>query len=157
MYDLKAVIGGAELLQGVAGNLVGVRPVPLRQGLSLIPLTNELFDTVSDGSTTGPLGFWRLPGGSDRVLATWSESGALAYVEAEYFGGVGEQRAAVWAGGQLVLGPVQVAEGEPFPAAGSPISQALRRLGVRAEDTVDEFTAVGLQQHRHSRDWLSSL
>jgi hypothetical protein len=31
------------------------------------------------------------------VLATLSAASPVAYVEAEYFGGVGQQRAAVWA------------------------------------------------------------
>jgi hypothetical protein len=68
---------------------------------------------------------------------------------------VGEQRAAVWADGGLVLGPLGVAEGERFPAAGSPISQALRRLGATAPDGEDEFSAVGLGRHRGSEAWIS--
>src|SRR5258708_22051255 len=84
-----------------------------------MPMTDELFDAVTDGSSDA-LGFWRLPGGFDRVLAGWSAGGPVAYVEAEYFGGTGTQRAVVWAGGVLVLGPLQNAEDEPFPAEGSP-------------------------------------
>ncbi|MFJ6524686.1 hypothetical protein ACIQMZ_05365 [Streptomyces longwoodensis] len=91
-----------------------------------------------------------MPGGFDRVLAGWSAGGPVAYVEAEYFGGVGEQRAAVWEGGALVLGPLQAEEGRPFPPAGSPVSRALRRLGVAARAGEDEFSAVGLHRHRTS-------
>uniref|UniRef100_A0AAU2VFF7 Uncharacterized protein n=1 Tax=Streptomyces sp. NBC_00003 TaxID=2903608 RepID=A0AAU2VFF7_9ACTN len=61
-----------------------------------MPMTDEVFDAVTDGSTGAELGFWRLPGGFDGLLARWSAAGPLAYAEAEYFGGVGEQRAAVW-------------------------------------------------------------
>ncbi|MFF8934466.1 hypothetical protein ACF08O_06930 [Streptomyces paradoxus] len=79
----------------------------------------------------------------------------MAYVEAEYFGGVGEQRAAVCDGGTIAIAPLHVNEGEPFPPTGSPISQALRRLGVVASGGEDEFSAVRLHRHRHSEAWIS--
>ncbi|WP_369166738.1 hypothetical protein AB5J49_02090 [Streptomyces sp. R28] len=118
-------------------------------------MTDELFDAVTDGSSAGPLGFWRLPGSFDRLLADWSAAGPVAYVEAEYLGGVGEQQAAVWDDGTVVLGPVRVEEGRRFPAAGSPISQALRRLGVVASAGEDEFSAVGLGRHRDREAWIA--
>jgi hypothetical protein len=153
-YELQAVIGGSELLRARVGGLPAARWGVLRQGLAILAITDDLFDGVTGGS--GPaLGFWRLPGGLKRVLASWSREGPLAYVEAEFFGGVGMQRAAVWAGGGLVWGPLGVEEDEPFPAAGSPISQALRRLGVQRGDAEDEFAAVGLHQHRHTADWIA--
>jgi hypothetical protein len=76
---------------------------------------------------------WRLPGGFDKHLANWSAAGDLvAHVAAEYFGGVGEQHAAVCANGALALGPLHIAEEQPLDPDGSPISQALRRLGAAA-------------------------
>jgi hypothetical protein len=77
-------------------------------------------------------------------------------VEAEYFGGVGEQRAAVWADGSLALGPLDEPEMKRFSRASSPISQALRRLGARKSLGEDEFKAVGLDRHRNNEDWISS-
>ncbi|MFF7976861.1 hypothetical protein [Streptomyces sp. NPDC007905] len=94
-YELQAVIAGDELLGAASRDIPGARLAPLRQGLSLMPMTDEVFDAVTDGSTLGALGFWRLPGGFERLLAQWSAAGPVAYVEAEAFGGVGEQRAAV--------------------------------------------------------------
>ncbi|GAB1333372.1 hypothetical protein [Streptomyces sennicomposti] len=153
-YDLQAVIAGGEALRGVARDLPAARLASLEQGLSLMPMTRALFDSVADGSWAGALGFWRLPEGFEKTLAAWSAGGPVAYVEAEYFGGVGEQRAAVWDGGSLVLGPLYVEERQPFPPAGSPISQALRRLGVVASAGQDEFSAVGLDRHRHGEAWI---
>lgn len=131
-YVLRAVIAGDALLRPVAGGRVAA----LRQGLSLMPVEQDPGEECPSE--------W----------AAWSAAGPVAFVEAEYFGGMGEQLARVWDRGALVLGPLRVEEGEPFPADGSPISQALRRLGARAEygrDEYgrDEFSAVGLDRHRY--------
>ncbi|MFF3139869.1 hypothetical protein [Streptomyces mirabilis] len=153
-YELQAVIAKDEVLRGASRDLPAAQVASIGQGLSLIPMTDQLFDAATDG-TEGPPGFWRLPGGFDKRLADWSAAGAVAYVEAEYFGGVGEQHAAVWADGAVVLGPLHVLEGQPFGSAGSPISQALRRLGVVADAATDEFATVELDRHRHSEDWIA--
>lgn len=152
-YDLQAVLGGA-VLRTASQELPAARLASIGQGLSLMPMTDDLFDALADGSGEDALGFWRLPGGFADTLAEWSTAGPVAYVEAEYFGGVGEQTAAVWDGGALVLGPLHEPEGQPSPPAGSPISQALRRLGVVAGAGEDEFTAAGLGRHRDVEGWL---
>ncbi|OIJ66102.1 hypothetical protein [Streptomyces mangrovisoli] len=152
-YELHAVIAEGEALRGAARHLPAARPASIGQGLSLMPVTDALSGSVADGSGAGALGFWRLPAGFEKTLAAWSAGGPVAYVEAEYFGGVGEQRAAVWDDGTLALGPLHVEEGQPFPPAGSPISQALRRLGAVANPGEDEFSAVGLDRHRQGEAW----
>ncbi|MEU8412035.1 hypothetical protein AB0C24_04570 [Amycolatopsis japonica] len=136
MYCLRAVIVTESARRRVLDSLEGARLVALGQNLSLMPVTETRFDT-------GP-------------LAECSEHGAVAYVEAEYFGGAGTQFAQVWEGGETVLGPLHVDEDEPDPADGSPISQALRRLGALKGDHFDEFDAVGLGRHRDTDDWLSA-
>ncbi|MCX5402309.1 hypothetical protein [Streptomyces sp. NBC_00102] len=155
-YQLQAVIAGDEVVRTVSREVPGSRVAPLGQGLSLMPMSAEVFDAVTDGSDREDLGFWLLPGGFDTLLARWSAGGPIAYVEAEYFGGVGEQRAAVWADGSLALGPLAEPVKTLFPQAVSPISQALRRLGARATLGEDEFKAVGLDRHRTNEDWISS-
>jgi hypothetical protein len=154
-YVLQAVIAESEVLRGASREVPAARVASLGQGFSLMPMTDELFDAVTDGSAADPLGFWRLPGGFDRRLADWSTAGPVAYVEAEYFGGVGEQQAAVWADGAVVLGPLRLPEGQPFGPAGTPIEQALRRLGVVADAATDEFSAVGLGRHRDVEKWIA--
>ncbi len=155
-YELQAVIAADELLHRASREIPGARVAPLRQGLSLIPMTDEVFDAVTDGSDGGDLGFWKLPGRFETLLAQWSSAGPVAYVEAEYFGGIGEQRAAVWSDGSLTLGPLDEPEKKRFSRAVSPISQALRRLGARKSLGEDEFSAVGLDRHRNNEDWITS-
>ncbi|QNP67803.1 hypothetical protein [Streptomyces genisteinicus] len=155
-YALEAVVARDEVVRAVSREVPGSHVVPLGQGLSLMPMTDEVFDAVTDGSERRDLGFWRLPGGFGTVLAQWSGTGPIAYVEAEFFGGVGEQRAAVWAGGSLVLGPLGELAGTPSSDAVSPVSQALRRLGARRGLHGDEFEAVGLDRHRSNDDWIAA-
>jgi hypothetical protein len=154
-YDLKAVIAEEESLRRAARDLPAARTASLGQGLALMPLTHALFESVAHGGGGGALGFSRLPEPFAKTVAAWSAGGPVAYVEAEYFGGVGEQRAAVWDGGAVVLGPLRVEEGESFPPDGGPVSRALRRLGVVAGPGEDEFSAVGLERHRHGGAWIA--
>ncbi|WP_097943867.1 hypothetical protein [Streptomyces sp. ms115] len=163
-YDVQAVIAGDEVLRIASRELPGSAVVRLGQGLSMMPMTDELFDAVTDGSGAGDLGFWRLPGGFDALLARWSAAGPIAYVEAEHFGGVGRQRAAVWADGSLALGPLGLLGplrplDEPTKQRGSqavsPASQALRRLGAQRDVGKDEFESVGLNRHRTNEDWIA--
>ncbi|MEU2585238.1 hypothetical protein ABZ612_20210 [Streptomyces avermitilis] len=129
--------------------------VPLGQHLWLLPMTDALFDTVTAAGAPELNGFRKAPTDCDRLLTACSETGPVAYIEADYFGGVGAQTAQVWDGGKTVLGPLLLAEGEPSPTTSTPISQALRRLGAAKGNHVDEFAAVGLGRHRDTDDWLS--
>ncbi|MGA5508105.1 ANTAR domain-containing protein [Streptomyces umbrinus] len=149
--ELVNTIQGAEMpesfRQQVASAVTRLRPVAdTDDGPALRTATNVI---------EGPLGSWRLPGGFGEGLADWSTAGVPAHAEAEYFDGVGEQHAAVWSDGAVVLGPLHVPEGQPFGSAASPISQALRRLGVAANAATEEFTTVGLDRYQHSKDWIA--
>ncbi|MFI9548730.1 hypothetical protein ACIHAR_33235 [Streptomyces sp. NPDC052016] len=153
-YELRAVIAGDDVLRGVVRELPAARSAPLGAG-SVAAAGDERPPRRRRRRHDTPAGFRWLPAGFDARLVAWSAAGPVAFVEAEYFGGVGEQRTAVWAGGALVLGPLAVGEGERLPVGGSPISQALRRLGAVARDGGDEFSAVGLGRHRRSGRWIS--
>ncbi|TYR64162.1 hypothetical protein [Streptomyces parvus] len=153
-YDVQAVIAGDEVLRIASRELPRSAVVRLGQGLSMMPMTDELFDAVTDGSGPGDLGFWRLPGGFEALLARWSTAGPIAYVEADHFGGVGRQRAAVWADGWLALGPLEEPAKQQLSQAVSPVSQALRRLGAQRDVGKDEFESVGLNRHRTNEDWI---
>jgi hypothetical protein len=84
-----------------------------------------------------------------------SATSPVAYVDAEYFGGVGRQRPAVWAYGSLALGTLTEGDGEDesAPSLRSPISPTLAFLGAVRGDHYDEFDTVGLNRHRKTNDW----
>ncbi|MFC4463849.1 hypothetical protein ACFPH6_04570 [Streptomyces xiangluensis] len=154
-YDLKAVVAGSGLLTAVTAELPSARIARLRHGLALIPMTDALLVAPGEGSQIRRTGFWNLTAAFDQLLAEWSKTGPVAYVEAEYFGGVGEENAAVWRDGSVVLGPLHLLEGETAPVEGTPICRVLRELGVTAGAAQDEFTIVGLGDHRDGEGWLS--
>ena len=154
-YGLKAVVAAGGLLAAATVDLPGARVVDLRHGLAIMPMTDALLTGFAGESKLRRTDFWNLPAGFDELLAEWSKTGPVAYIESEYFGGVGEENSAVWRDGNMALGPLHLVEGEAAPAAGTPVCQALRELGVRAGETEDEFTIVGLGDHRDGMDWLS--
>jgi hypothetical protein len=157
-YELRGIIAPARALRPLRAFVNGV-VVDLGQGLGLVPMTPALFDEIRRGDEAGlrfaPARLF--PPRLDLLLAAWSVDDPLAYVEADYFGGIGSQFAVAWHGGALVLGPLVLTEDEPWPAPGwSPISQALRHLGVSVGRHYDEFDAIGLGRHRSAQDWISA-
>jgi hypothetical protein len=153
-YQLQAVIASAELLRRLTAGQTGMHVVELNQDFALMPMTGELYDrvVVLGGERYG---FWFLPAGFGDTLAAWSVRGPVVYAEAEFFGGIGMQRAAVWDNGRLAFGPLYNGEDERFAPEGSPISQALRYMGADRDRCFDEFDAVGLNRHRHIEGWLA--
>ncbi|MFD8701725.1 hypothetical protein ACFV1W_03745 [Kitasatospora sp. NPDC059648] len=159
-YELQALVGMLELMAVAAAEVPAARVVPLAQGLALIPVTAAVLSALQGDAAVhkpgGGAGFGWHSDGFELRLAAWSKAGPIACVEAEYFGGVGTQRAAVWSDGRVVLGPLTSDESEPWPAEGTPISRALRWLGGYVEPgRVDEFGSVGLGAHRSTAGWAT--
>jgi hypothetical protein len=151
MYELQAVIGSNDSFRAGTDHLKRRRVVELAGGLSLIPVTDELRAELG-ASGVGPRtwGFEGLSAGVEDLVVLLSARSPVAYVEAEYFGGVGSQAAAVFESGQLILGPLF----EKDVTGKSPISRVLHTLGIHAAVGLDEFDTVGLGRHRSTRGWL---
>ena len=153
-YELRAVIGTTEVL-GAVCETVKLDMVSLTLDLSLIAWTDEDFDRLRpspevDHSSSARYCHPRLVDEMTRA----SNIGPLAYVEADYFGGHEEQTAIIFDSGQVQwTSPPGDAKSAAWP--NSPISQALRMLGVVAHPEKDEFDTVGLGRHRHTEAWLS--
>jgi hypothetical protein len=145
-YSIRAFIGSTDaLLPLAAAYPVAVR-VPLAQGLCLIPLTDELYDSIVNevgSARIAPFAFLTTQLEQQVLLRVGLV--AVGYLEAEYFGGHGQQAALCWQNGQRqVWGPRQGA-----------INALLAQLGVvTTRRRQDAFEAVGLSQHRYTEDWL---
>jgi hypothetical protein len=123
-YTLEAFLARSSVAADLAQAIASVA-VPLDQGVALVPLRE-------DGD----------PENAARRAARLSDAGPVAWVEAEYFGGVGEQHAVVWRHGV----------GEEVGT----INAALQALGVRRSGDHDEFDTLGLGRYRATADWITT-
>ncbi len=81
-----------------------------------------------------------------------SRLAAVAYVETEYFGGMGTQAAATYiAGVPTVAGRHTNETGVETDSLA--INEALAAIGVRRKGQMDEFDTIGLGRYRHTEDW----
>jgi hypothetical protein len=150
-YTLQAIISKIKVLEEAKQQFVQARIVPLKQGLGLIPMTDQLIDEMYS-LRLPPAN--QVPEGPEETsspeLAQFaqyaSQWGVVALVEAEIWAGEGEQAASVWLNQQVI--------GGPWLAERGPINQALRQLGVDKGNHYDEFDAVGLGLHRSNDEWL---
>lgn len=159
-YVLRGLLVEHARAERVAAALRGTRPIRLDRGLALVPLPRETLIELGepDEQPYALLDGESLPEGLVSLLKESSVQGAVAYVEAEFFGGTGQQGSAVWEHGSLALGPiVDPADTEPAPPLREcAINRALRHLGIDVDPrAVDEFDTVGLGRHRDTDDWLS--
>jgi len=147
-YYLSAFIGRGENLNRIRDSYNEAIIVELSQGVSLIPLTEELFDEINNFEASGNiLSFEYLTPNIERQILKIAQEGVLAYVEADYFGGEGGQTGIMWKDGKR---SVEYKYGQGV------INAALRSLAVICEDKKDEFDTLGLGRHRHTREWAES-
>ncbi len=129
--------------------IVSLRACSLVDGFILIPFTDSLHDELHHRFVAGNdlpyTAFWKFSRSADIFARALSADAPVAYVETAYFGGVGEQAAAVWHKGKVSLHPSQATHA---------INAALRAIGVVHSAAGDEFDAIGLGRFRHTEDWL---
>jgi hypothetical protein len=148
-HHLTGIIGGKKVMQAFTQRYCLHTPIPLAQDLFLSPLRDQELDSFLPSPLTGIRnGFTYLSDQLLDILKTISVDEPIAYIETDYFGGVGQQAAVVVNGGRLLFGPQSAESG--------PINEALAALGAKvAPGTIDEFHAVELDRHRHTEDWLA--
>ncbi|MFJ8581814.1 hypothetical protein [Micromonospora sp. NPDC093277] len=161
-YQLSAVVADVELLREQIADLDHAVLAALRQDFALLPVTPQLVEELTGGlpdfatgepSIEHPFQLVLSPALSD-LLARWSRRGPVAYLEAEFAGGLGHQSAAVWLGGQVTWGPCFDATLDR-PRAEWPINAALARLGVEPGPWIDPFAELGLHLERDTAGWLA--
>lgn len=148
-HTIEGFIARTELLQEGTKDLQNAYVITLEQGFSLMPITDELHDEVwqQNKYIDKPFEeFWKLSPELAWLGIQLSKQGAIAYVETDYFGGVGEQVAILWEYGSIALGPLKNDIG--------PINEVLRRMGVVNTKGHDEFEALGLYRYRNNVDWI---
>jgi hypothetical protein len=160
-HSLRAVIGPCLPVTEYAGRWVQAQFVSLPQRFGLVPLTHALLDDIQelamlDEPDPFP-GFSHLSAALAQAIREVTRSGPLAYIETDYFGGVGRQRAAVWNKGRLALGPLISETPDPAapvlaPLSNGAINQVLRYMGVWTQNGRDEFDMLELRQYRNTEE-----
>jgi hypothetical protein len=159
MHDVQALIAKSETLAAAARRFESAIVCPLVQGFSLLPITDALakelaaYHAETKAALTKPIR--GLSNGLHALAIEISYDASVAFITTAYFGGQGGQDALVWDKGSLRFSPAT--QGYDQPWSNSPISQALRMLGVVAENGTDEFDTVGLGKHRETHRWAESL
>jgi hypothetical protein len=160
-YVLEALLAPLTIAESAAGSLPGAGVVRLREGIALVPITGDAAEALSPGdrSIVSLLANHPLPAALTDLLRRTSQQGPIAYLEADIFGGTGQQASVLWERGELALGPLVDPEPESLVVRGDrpewPFNQVLRRMGVAvAPGQPDEFATVGLGRHRETEDWL---
>jgi hypothetical protein len=173
-HIVSGFVARADALRAHSAHLRNAYVATLEQGFGLLAVTGELYDET--GAAAAHEHFQWLTDELARLGAAMSRGGAAAYVETDYFGGLGRQSAMAWEDGRIAFGPERSPFGpvgdarEPIgpltgvlrrigvasgpPSTFGPVSGALRRMGVRKGGAFDEFEAVGLRRHRTTRYWV---
>ena len=160
-YVLAAFIASEAVLRQEMSALEHSYVASLPQGLGLVPVTDQFFDEVSldDPERTDDTypQFTYLSSNLEKLALRISVLSPVAYVEADYFGGVGGQLSIVWQDSKVVLKPVEERNIDRVLISQGAINAALRILGVEHGSYHDEFDALRLGRHRDTDDWNPQL
>jgi hypothetical protein len=122
--------------------------VDIGQGLSLIPMTEELFEQIKNFTSSPSIDkFEYMTENIERNILMAIGNQHFAYVEAEYFG-EGEQMAIIWNNNKRE---------QLLPFGQDKINQVLKDFNVIANEGQDEFLTVGLGLHRNTRVWIENI
>ena len=132
-----------------------VSVVELNQGFDLLlndVYLGQLLEASGYGDADSQDSEWLLGDILIEMTTELSNETAIAYINADFFGGSGYQQAIVWENGQQIL--KSETKISSIPKSFGPINEALRILGVKRDDQLDEFQAVGLSRYRQMERWF---
>lgn len=141
-HAISALIVRGELDTEQMFNL-GLDSLDLPFDLKMIPLSDESVDELAERlevfGEAAPIPVLNMKV-VHRVVDLVSPGGRYAIIETDYWGGSGNQAAAVYQAGETLLAPRREERGV--------INAALRLLGVKKSFRKDEFDSVGLGEWR---------
>lgn len=148
-HHIQTIIVPVETAEFIRSQWPALLCLKHTHNLCLLPVDYQLIDArvlpVED-TVQEVTGFSLLTEGFRRLLGELSIGGLLAYIETDYFGGVGGQGALVLRYKQEIMPPTWNDVGA--------INDALKLLGVKRDDCLDEFDAFGLGQFRDNETIL---
>ena len=148
-YFLQAFICKHSDTNIFTDNFDKAKKVVIGQGLSLIPMTEDLFDQINNLVVSNSVDkFEYLTENIETKILKLIGNTKLAYVEAEYHGGQGGQIAIIWNKNKR----------EKLLAFGQDkINETLKDFGAITENGQDEFLTLGFGLRRNTIEWLENL
>lgn len=145
-YILYAFLGKKEAVLPIKQTYSCAQLCDLHEEISIIPMTEELFDEINENQVSPGIQNFALMTTSveDKIVALVGKN-TVAYIEAEYHGGYGGQSGLLWTNKERVY--LQM-------FSTGVINEILRRMGMKAKNKWDEFDTVGLGNHRNTEDWI---
>ena len=154
-HSIRAFIGHRDMVDSLAKKWLKT-PIQLNQELSMLYLTDELFDDITEkiGLRDNPFSdiFSFLNSSIISVLEEYSQHGKLAYCETDYFGGAGTQAALLYENGRQKSPPILTTDNygaEKAPVDKRAINKVLKEFGIKKTEGKDEFDSVGLGDFRN--------
>ncbi len=146
MYILKAFIGKKENLISIAKVFNSSQLVDLDYGISMIPMTDELFNEMNNSSQSDSISIFEyLNCHIETAILNIIKNKEIVYAESEFFGGDGGHIGIIWKNNKRVyLGEF----------GKDTMNVILRKIGVEKEFSKDEFDTVGLGMNRSTESWL---
>jgi hypothetical protein len=146
-HCVQAIITTSDVADQLKARYPQLHRVTGRQGFAILPVDADFIDSVTGARPAQSTeDFMLLTAAFDDLLRGLSQLGPIAYIETEYFGGVGGQGAAVYSGGQTVM--------EPEWGELGTINRALGLIGVKHRLLGDRFQALGLEEYRSNDDLI---
>lgn len=145
-YNLEAFICKQFDTNIIIDNFNKAKKIEIGQGLSLILMTEDLFDQINNFVVSDSVDkFEYLTDNIETKILQLIGDKKFAYVEAEYFGGEGGQIAIIWNNRKR----------ESFFEYGKDcINRVLKSFGIKPENSNDEFDTLGLGRHRNTIEWI---
>ncbi|MCH6259325.1 hypothetical protein MLD52_22415 [Puniceicoccaceae bacterium K14] len=157
-HQIAGIILSTGMLKNALALFSGTKAVTLPQEFSILPINADLIDGNGDKSRV-IYPFDLLTENLAKIAQDYSADCGIAYIETEYFGGVGAQCAIAWINSCIVYGPEisrteWIHDRELFTRSnGFPINQALQEIGVEKEKGEDEFDSLRLGNFRSFEDY----
>lgn len=148
-HCIRAIVTTSDIADDLQAIYPQLPRVNARQDFVILPVDADFIDSVTGARPSQSTEtFMLLTDAFHELLRELSRFGPLAYIETEYFGGVGGQGAAVYSGREVMMEP-------EWRDSGS-INRALKRIGVKRRLLGDRFSALGLDEYRSNDDLIDA-
>jgi hypothetical protein len=151
-HCIHAIVAPTETADAISVSWPDLPRLDRSNGFVIFPIDADLIDAriapdIIPAESGGE--FTLLTNGFRKLLQALSRNGQLAYIETDYFGGVGGQGALVCHNGDEIMPPTWDKSGT--------INDALALIGMPHSLFTDRFTAAGFDRIRDNDDILDLI